>query len=293
MLIIGTGAVASFLGPRMRAAGESLQVYGSPGARLRAAAEWADPFLGVQSDATQLAQHECWLVVCKAWQNPEKLRLLATAPPAQRILVLQNGLEPEQGWEDLCSGTVERGLSTYGVRSVGPGKCVGGQSGEISLVKGSMFAAQLRAAGLKVRIEPSLERAVWTKLIVNASLNVVATLWNCLNGEVLEQPSARNLACRAAAEVACLAEVLGHDLGPQDPVFEMERVALATRDNVCSTLADIRSRRPTEYSHVNGALLKLARAADLHLPTLEELDQRFALVESTSAITHVIRRVAS
>jgi ketopantoate reductase len=55
----------------------------------------------------------------------------------------------------------------------------------------------------------------------------------------------------------------------------MEAVARATAGNVCSTLADLRSGRPTEYDSINGAVLRRGRLAGMSLPALEELDRRF------------------
>lgn len=278
MLVIGTGAVASFLIPRLSAGGESLQVFGSPSERL--AALDGDASLGAVSDPARVGQHETWLVVCKTWQNQEKLRQLASAPAPSRILVLQNGLEPEAGWSKIAN--VERGLMTYGVASLGPGQAVGGEAGEIAVPVGSVWADVFRRSGLRVSEAQDMAEAVWWKLVVNASLNVVAALGNLRNGEVLERPTARMWAGFAARQVAQVSGLFGLSISPDGAVRRMEDVARATAANVCSTLADLRSGRPTEYASINGAVLSLA--GELPLEALRELDRRFSLIPSSGIV---------
>lgn len=269
LLVIGTGAVASFLLPRLLPVESRLQIFGSPSPRLHALSALAS----TASDPSAVERQAGWLVCCKTWQNREKVEALATAPAPDRILVLQNGLEPELDWLGLAP-VVERGLLTYGVTSVGPGRAAGGEEGEIVLASGSPFVAVLRAAGLRVVEHDDMPAAVWWKLVVNASLNVVAALGGLLNGQVLEHPPSRARARQAALEVAELGRRFGLDLSAQ-AVAVMERVAAITAGNVCSTLADLRSGRPTEYESINGALLRLAQAQGVRLPMLEELDREF------------------
>jgi 2-dehydropantoate 2-reductase len=118
-------------------------------------------------------------------------------------------------------------------------------------------------------------QAVWHKLAVNASLNVVASLYDLKNGEVLLHRRACPLTRIASLEVQAVASALGIDWGP-DSAWEITRtVAANTADNICSTLADLRSGRPTEYEAINGEILKLAGELGLHLPTLDRLHRAF------------------
>jgi 2-dehydropantoate 2-reductase len=278
VLVVGTGALASFLLPRLGGGGHSLQVFGIPSLRLQALQRLS----AVTSDPRAIEQHDLWLVVCKAWQNRLKAQQLQAAPRPRGVLVLQNGLEPERDW--LGFDGVERGLCTYGVATVAPGLASGGQRGEIVVAQGSPWIGPLRNAGLLVRQESDMRAAVWAKLVVNASLNVVAALSDLRNGEVWQDRVARRWAIRAAREVAGLAACLGVALGGEDPVGMLERVADGTAGNVCSTLADLRGGRPTEYDSINGALLSLARAHHVSMPVLEELDRRFSVLLSRSQL---------
>lgn len=271
MLVVGTGAVASFLLPKLAQTTEKLELYGSPSPRLIALERY-----GAVSSAGQLGQHSDWIVACKVGQNAEKIRQLRQAPAPRRVLVLQNGLAPEAEWRAAWpEARVERALSTYGVFSVAPGVARGGESGEIVVPRASNWAGVLSRAGLCLRTSGNMQVAIWRKLLVNASLNVVAALGELTNGGVLHHPEARATARRAAEEVATLARCCGLNLRLRDPAALMEKVAHDTADNICSTLADLRTGRECEYASINGELLGLARRRGLCLPTLEELDRRF------------------
>lgn len=286
MLVVGTGAVASFLVPRLREATSDLQVFGAASDRLLALKSF-----GACNQAARLRPHQEWVIVCKVGQNAEKIRQLRHAPPPQRILVLQNGLSPESDWEAAWPGArVDRALNTYGVRTLSPGVAVGGEQGEITLPRCSPWRQLLAQAGLSVRLTGDIRAAIWKKLLVNASLNVVAAIGNLKNGEVLEEPLARLYAARAAQEVAALARYFRVRLRRVDPVGVMEEVARATSGNICSTLADLRSGRTSEYTAINGELLRLARRYRLRLPVLEELDRQFSMMLSMQG---AIRRLAS
>jgi 2-dehydropantoate 2-reductase len=273
MLIIGTGAVATFLAESMSRAGLLFQVFGSESERLSVLNR---RFAGqALSDPSHLSTHRLWFVCLKTWQNVDKIRLLKEAPRPEAILVLQNGLEPEVAWQNHFSAKVERGLSTYGVRSDSPGYVQGGAHGNIVLAAGSLFEASLKGCGFDLRFNADLSQATWHKLAVNASLNVVASIYDLPNGEILAHREARLECRRAAAEVRRVALAAGILWGHQSAWDITRSVAEKTAKNVCSTLADLRRGRPTEYDSINLPILGLARRHGVEVPTLNSLDHRF------------------
>lgn len=274
MLIVGTGAVACFLAQSLARVGIAFQVFGSPSDRLDALNVRYGPAIGV-SRVEEIEPHLQWLVALKTWQNEKKLDLLVQAPRPNSLLLLQNGLWPEKDWSRLHGVQVERGLSTYGVKLSSPGVASGGERGEIVLSSDSCYADLLSQAGFQVRLSSHLELAVWHKLAVNASLNVVASLQGSKNGEVLEEPSCRRLVFRAAAEVSQVAQAAGFEWGPIPAESMVEAVARDTASNVCSTLADLRSGRPTEYDSINGEVLRRAEQLAVPVPVLRFLDDEF------------------
>ena len=279
MLIVGTGAVASWLSHRLTEVGVPLQHFGRRSKRLdRLSLHTLGYPVRACSEARDVVAHDLWIVVTKAGQNFQKIEQLLRAPRPKAILVLQNGVQPETAWLQL-DRAVERGLLTYGVASVGPGQYRGGDQGEIVLRQDSQFSGVLKSAGLQVRESASFTVELWLKLAVNASLNVVCSIESLSNGEAWSRRSTRTLIEAAALEVVALAQGLGVEVSEEQALKTLSRVAQQTSANVCSTLSDLRNQRLSEYAHINGALLKRARTLGLSAPVLSRLDERFANVE--------------
>lgn len=275
IVLIGTGAVATMLAERLFEANLAFRMFGGESARSQVLAQRFGSHV-LCGRPEQLPSQAKWIVVTKTWQNAEKVKVLSKASAAEAVLVLQNGLSPDLCWEGLAPGRVERGVSTYGARSSSPGRIVSEGTGLVRLLKGSSFRQPLEKAGFEVEECPDLERLVWHKLAVNASLNVVCTLFGLRNGEILNQRQARNLTRRAADEVRSVALACGVSWGTKAPWGIVCEVASATWTNVCSTLADFRQHRPSEYEDINGAILSLARFHGLEVPTLRTLDQAYS-----------------
>ena len=277
MLIVGTGAVATMLAERCFRNGRSFQMFGSPSERLRSL-ESRFPGCTV-SEPSRVSRHRFWIVAVKTGQNAEKVRLLEVAPTPEAVLVLQNGFRPESDWFRL-SPKVDRGLSTYGVKSRGPGFVVGGGKGSITVLQGSPFINVLTGLGFHVSEEVDMEPAIWRKLAVIASLNVVASVYGIHNGETLDIPEAARMMQLASDEVEQVARAVGVNFGPLSGWEITREVALGTAHNVCSTLADLRSGRVTEYQAINGEILNLASHLEVDVPTLRTLDQEFHSIGS-------------
>lgn len=273
--------MAAFL---CRSLKSDFQIFGSPSPRLRALDQL---YSGGRNDvgvsrSDEVRAHSLWVVAVKTWQNAQKIEMLKDAPRPQAVLVLQNGLDPEASWRQLGC-VVERGLSTYGVRSVGPGMIEGGEAGRLTLQQESLFRHPFEQAGLSVEVAAEMRSSVWRKLAVNASLNVVATLYDLRNGEALKLPDGACLIHRVCDEVAQLARCLGVEADPLDYRQHTEHVARQTGHNICSTLADFRAGRPTEYDSINGRLLQLAQHWGVKVPALRSLDERFQALKETGA----------
>lgn len=245
------------------------QVFAPPSPRAEALRQQG---YDVAMTAQEIRSHRHWIVCTKATQNPDKVAALEAALRPESILVVQNGLNSHRAWERLAPA--EAGLSTYGVRCPEPGRLEGGHRGEIWVGKGSPFVELLRRGGLSVSICADMEGAVWSKLMVNASLNVVMAILDLPNGELLHSSWGLPRAVGAAYDVARIARAQGIEL-PYEPSALLQRVASQTSDNICSTLADLRQGRLTEYDRINGELLRLARGKAIPVPYLEELDRTF------------------
>lgn len=131
------------------------------------------------------------------------------------------------------------------------------------------------------------------KLAVNAVINPLTALLDCRNGELFEYSQARELSARICDEVAQVftAQMLvetkswlqdlqadGVDTSSiQKPTFpssltsealqeEVLRVAAITRQNISSTLQDVRRGRNTEIDFINGYLVDVGREHGVKTP---------------------------
>jgi 2-dehydropantoate 2-reductase len=157
---------------------------------------------------------------------------------------------------------------------------VGGENGSIAVPQGSPFTNLLTGLGFQVSEETDMEPAVWRKLAVNASLNVVASIFGVRNGEILDIPEASQMVRLASAEVERVARARGVNFGPLSGWEIAREVALGTAGNVCSTLADLLSGRVTEYQAINGEVLRVASQLGVDVPTLRRLHQEFYSIDS-------------
>ncbi|MEB3806160.1 MAG: ketopantoate reductase family protein [Desulfurococcales archaeon] len=128
----------------------------------------------------------------------------------------------------------------------------------------------LARGGARVEIVDDIEPYRWAKAAVSVGLNGVASVLGVENGVVLVDAHARDLALRAAEEVAGVARALGVEL-PFDASRYLLEVAEGTRLNRNSMLQDIERGRKTEVEEIHGYVLRRARELGVRTVTIEYL----------------------
>ncbi|MEK3882522.1 2-dehydropantoate 2-reductase [Paenibacillus sp. PL2-23] len=141
----------------------------------------------------------------------------------------------------------------------------GAGDGEISEKAQKMLLETLRKAGFETFLSNDMEDRIFQKLLINAVINPLTALFDCLNGEL---PNDRR---RYALMEALYQETYGiltaagmkPNSGSWDGILEVCR---RTACNVSSMLADVRAARPTEIEAINGAVSRLARERGMRSP---------------------------
>lgn len=190
------------------------------------------------------------------------------------LIALQNGLGHHEALRQLKNWAV--GITSQGASLIEPGVVKHGGSGVTVL--GFMdqvgaeeqqslaeVAALFEGAGLSTRISPHIEVDIWDKLLINVGINALTAIYDCPNGELLENPTAREQLRQAVREAAAIAVAKGIKI-TADPVAMTEMVCRATSQNISSMLQDIRHGRITEIEFINGAIVCEAESLGLAAP---------------------------
>jgi 2-dehydropantoate 2-reductase len=219
------------------------------------------------TDGTDLAA-DLAVVAVKAFDTEEAAQTLATGE-FDAALSLQNGMGNEATLAQFLDCPVLAGTVTYGAVLREPGfvECTG--RGEVALGPrdgGTSKAADeagraFRAAGIETTVADDMPRRLWEKLAVNAAINATTALARVENGAVLDGP-AREVAADAARETARVARAEGVELGDEEAVRAVERVAEATAANTSSMHQDVLAGRRTEVEAINGYVCERASEAE-------------------------------
>jgi 2-dehydropantoate 2-reductase len=112
----------------------------------------------------------------------------------------------------------------------------------------------------------NLEGLIWQKLIINASINPLAAILYCSNGELLSK-SLLPLLKEIVSESCSIARQAGFNDFKTAVMFEkVKQVCRDTATNKNSMLVDIINHRPTEIAYINQVLLDTANKLSLDAP---------------------------
>jgi 2-dehydropantoate 2-reductase len=279
LLIIGTGALATFFAARLAAIGVAVSMLGTWEEGLAALNEKGARVDGenqayrvnATADPVKCKGARFALVLLKAWQTERAAQQLSTCLAEDGIaLTLQNGL----GNDNVLSlflgrERVGRGVTTLGVTLVAPGLVSLGGRGSISLERHPrLFLSEkmFTRAEMDVSFVDNVESLIWGKLVINSAINPLTALLHVKNGELLRNSFSHALMGELARETASVANSLGIALPFQNPEHAAEDVAWQTAENQSSMLQDVMRGVPTEINAINGAVISLAEEKNLPVP---------------------------
>lgn len=294
--IIGCGALGSFLAFKLIRAGADVLVCQRPGIQYDSLKAQGILFIDregkhekvgcrVTSSLDGLGAADFALVLVKAYQTEEAARALEGKVSRRGIvLTLQNGLGNAEllamavGEERVAAGTC-----TYGAHRIGPGTIAWGGDGTVRLgpwKKGrdlSEVVDLLKSAGIETRLEEDPRRALWEKVILNASVNPVSALTRLGNGRILDLPEAVGLVKELVWEGVRAAHLAGEEIDARAMWSLVRSVLEKTANNRTSMLQDVENGRQTEVDAIVGTLVEQGRTKGEVLVRLETV---YALVTS-------------
>lgn len=142
-----------------------------------------------------------------------------------------------------------------------------GEPDRTKSARAQRLAAAMDAAGFETSLAADIRIGIWTKLIGNLSYNPVAALALAYMHEINRNEGLLDLIRAMMQETMRVAEAYGVRV----PMSVEERIGVARKLGAAkiSMHQDIEKRRPLETDAIIGAVVELARRADIAVPTVD------------------------
>jgi 2-dehydropantoate 2-reductase len=124
-------------------------------------------------------------------------------------------------------------------------------------------------AGFRVQVYDDVDQLIWEKLICNVCFSGTCAILERTIGDVLDDPSAWEVASGCAEEAYIVARARGITLAFDDPVAYTRAFGEKLPDARPSMLLDLIAGRPCEIDVINGAIPPAARELGLAAPVNE------------------------
>lgn len=233
------------------------------------------------------ARPDLVLVATKAYDTQNAMLQLKRFARSATFLTLQNGLDNP----DLIARTASRviaGTTAQGVTLDGPGEVRHAGIGDtvVGAWKGVEREEVVRVrdvfeeAGVHTRISDDVRCDLWSKLVVNASINPLAALAGVPNGRLVVDRNLLTLVESVCREATTVANADGIPLEGRDMLRITRLVARRTGGNRSSMLQDLDHRKRTEIEAITGAVLRTAQRTSVDAPLCRAL---YALVKAREA----------
>ncbi|MFB6270849.1 MAG: ketopantoate reductase family protein, partial [Halobacterium sp.] len=219
------------------------------------------------------------VLLVKSYDTGEAMADVAGHLEGADVLTLQNGLgNAETIAEYVPAERVVEGTTSHGAVVEGPGHVRHAGTGDTTIgryfaendARVDAIADALTAAGIETTVTDDPERAVWTKVLVNAGINAATALARVPNGALVETNAGERLLGRAVEEGEAVARAAGVDV-PADVVERTRSVAERTATNRSSMRQDLERGRRTEVEALNGELARRAAAHGVDAPVNQTL----------------------
>ena len=299
--VVGPGAMGVFFGVRLARAGAQVNFLDHrPGraAHLDQNGVFLETLEGEEihlplkasaDPALALAGADLALICVKAYQTEGIARLLAPHLAAgARALTLQNGvgnveaLVAALGPERVLGGTTSEGIIGLGqgrARHAGRGLTnLGPAQGEVDGFCREL-AALFTAAGFATQAVAGVQNLIWTKLVVNVSINALTAILGVPNGRMLEIAPAVEVMEAAMNEALAVGQALGVEFLHPDMPAAVHEVGRRTAANRSSMLQDLGHQRRTEVEYINGAVVRAGAELGLAAPVNQTLTRLVLALE--------------
>jgi 2-dehydropantoate 2-reductase len=288
--VVGAGAVGASIGGRLAAAGEEVTLVDVRDDHVAAIEQYGLKAAGVPRpvEVRTPACHPSDL------KGPFHLALIATdanhtaeaAATAARVLApqgfaltVQNGIgNVETLVAELGPGRVIGGSTMCSFRVVAPGHVEQTHMGPTTIgeldgsesARTALLKEKLERAGYPVVVTPDIMAVIWTKFVVNVSINPICAVTGLRLGEFARCEATDHFQDRILDEAFEVIRAKGIEL-PEAELRAQIKTHCFLKFSQPSMLQHMEAGRRTEIDALNGALVREARAMGMQVPYNESL----------------------
>jgi len=289
--IFGTGGVGGYFGGRLAQAGEDV-TFIARGNHLSVIQQTGLSVDSIRGDfevnpvkATDLTQSvgaaDVVILAIKGWQLDEAIfQMKPLIGDATVIVPLLNGIEHMEalvnafGREHVLGGVcrISAFIAEAGrIKHVGidPFIAFGELNREMSERVSKLYDVFKNTSGVTVEASGNIELAMWEKYLLISAFSGVGAVTRSPVGMFRSIPETRTMFRRALEEVVLVANSRGVDLTEKSVQAVMDRIDQTQPDTMASMQKDVLAGRPSELESQTGALVRMARAATVSVPTHE------------------------
>ena len=261
LVIVGSGALATFYALKW-SENYTVSVMGSWEESINAinsiARKKKTHKLIASSDWKKVKEPDLVVWLTKTYKNKDTLKKYVQLNWKCPILILQNGIGQEVLFYDILglNQNILRGVTTQGVKLIGPGNVLNTGYGDVIVEENTLFN------GFPVVQKKDIESILYHKLAINAVLNPVSALFEVTNKNAIKGQAGEYLRGLVS---------LCYPYFEKRQVFKSEKeylnqvilVANKTGDNINSMLVDKQLKRKTEVLEILGPINKELNSVEL------------------------------
>jgi len=294
ILVFGAGAIGSFFGGLLSqrhgvtliGRAEHISAIKSHGLRVRGkTAIIAKPRAATR--VPQNARPDFVFVTTKSYDTANAMIALRPFAEGAVFVTLQNGL----GNAETIARTARRvvaGTTAHGVTFSGPGEVRHAGVGETMLGAWSRVGESdlvrlrdlLADVGIVASVTSDIRTELWSKLVVNASINPIAALAEVPNGRIVRDKRLLGVLEGVCREATAVAKAEGARVDEQELRHRTLLVAKRTAGNRASMLQDLDRHHRTEIDAITGSIVRAAGRHQIPVPLNAGL---YALVRAREA----------
>lgn len=303
--VVGAGAVGSFYGAMLAAAGHAVTLIGRP-AHMQAirqaglALEMGGQIRTVAIKAAETGLQSLTgadLVLCcvKSTDTLAVAREMAAhIPSSATVLSLQNGLENAACLAGEMHNPVVPAVVYVGTTLPSPGRVrhlgrgdlvIGPREGPAALdatmqARLQGLADLFSSAGIAVRIDANVMTELWSKLMINCAFNALSAIGQANYASIAASAQLARVQEDLVREVIAVAHAEGVSLSLADSLAAVAQIARTMPGQLSSTAQDVARARPTEIDHLNGFIARRGAAHGVPVPVNRTVHALVKLLEA-------------